>query len=82
MALSRSDLKRLLDSRRSADGSELFRAFAERMVQELIEAEASFHVGAEWNERTSPRPTPRCGHGRSARRWIWRSHPATSTTSG
>lgn len=24
----------------------------------------------------------RCGHGRSARRWIWRSRPATSTTSG
>jgi transposase len=30
--------------------------------------------------RCSPWPTPRCGRGRRARRWTWRSHPATSTT--
>jgi len=52
MALSRSDLIRLLESLRSTDGIELIRAIAERMVQELIEAEASAHVGATWNERT------------------------------
>ena len=28
----------------------------------------------------TPATTPRCGHGRSARRWTWRSHPTTSTT--
>jgi hypothetical protein len=26
-------------------------------------------------------PTPRCGRGRCARRWSWRSRPAASTTS-
>nr|WP_236072219.1 hypothetical protein [Streptomyces polyasparticus] len=49
MALSQSDLIRLLESLRSTDGIELIRAIAERMVQELIEVEASAHIGAEWN---------------------------------
>lgn len=39
----------------STDGNELIRAIAERMVQELIEAEASAHIGAEWNEHTPTR---------------------------
>ncbi|MFD1276543.1 hypothetical protein ACFQ51_46855 [Streptomyces kaempferi] len=31
-------------------------------------------TGRSW--RCSPRPTPRCGPGRSARRWTWRSQPS------
>jgi putative transposase len=62
MALSQSELIRLLESLRSTDGIELIRAIAERMVQELIEAEASAHVGAEWNERTPTRTNIRNGH--------------------
>lgn len=41
MALSQSDLLRLLESLRSSDGIELVRSVAERMLQELIEAEAT-----------------------------------------
>ncbi|MGK3945216.1 transposase [Streptomyces caeruleatus] len=32
------------------------------MVQELIEAEASAHIGAEWNEHTPTRTNVRNGH--------------------
>ena len=52
MALSQSDLIRLLESLRSSDGIELVRSVAERMLQELIEAEVSAHIGAGWNEHT------------------------------
>ena len=38
MALSQSDLFHLIESLRSADGLELVRSVAERMLQELIEA--------------------------------------------
>lgn len=62
MALSQSELIRLLESLRSTDGIELVRAIAERMVQELIEAEASAHIGAEWNEHTPTRTNIRNGH--------------------
>ncbi|MEV0227848.1 IS256 family transposase [Streptomyces sp. NPDC050704] len=62
MALSQSELIRLLESLRSTDGIELVRAIAERMVQELIEAEASAHIGAEWNEHTPTRTNVRNGH--------------------
>lgn len=41
MALSQSELIRLLESLRLADGIELIRTVAERVVQELTEAEAS-----------------------------------------
>ncbi|MBC9719775.1 transposase [Streptomyces sp. TRM66268-LWL] len=62
MALSRSELIRLLESLRSTDGIELIRAIAEQMVQELIEAGAGAHFGAEWNEYTPPRTDIRHGH--------------------
>ncbi|MCZ7456116.1 IS256 family transposase [Streptomyces sp. WMMC940] len=62
MALSQSDLLRLLESLRSADGLELVRGVAERMLQELIEAEATARIGAEWNERTETRTALRNGH--------------------
>jgi putative transposase len=53
VALSQHDLLRLLESLRSADGLELVRGVAERMLQELIEAEATARIGAEWNEHTA-----------------------------
>lgn len=62
MALSQSDLLRLLESLRSADGLELVRGVAERMLQELIEAEATARIGAEWNEHTETRTAFRNGN--------------------
>src|SRR5258708_21055220 len=62
MALSQSDLYRLIESLRSADGLELVRSVAERMLQELIEAEATTVIGAEWNEHADTRTTWRNGH--------------------
>ncbi|MET7922372.1 IS256 family transposase, partial [Streptomyces avermitilis] len=62
MALSQSDLQRLLESLRTADGIELVRNVAERMLQELIEAEAAAKIGAEWNEHTDTRTNYRNGH--------------------
>ncbi|MFF0416607.1 IS256 family transposase [Kitasatospora sp. NPDC004745] len=62
MALSQHDLLRLVESLRSADGLELVRSVAERMLQELIEAEASARIGAEWNEHTETRTALRNGH--------------------
>jgi putative transposase len=62
MALSQHDLLRLLESLRSADGLELVRSVAERMLQELIEAEATSHIGAGWNEQTETRTAFRNGH--------------------
>ncbi|MDH6223278.1 hypothetical protein M2169_000248 [Streptomyces sp. MJP52] len=62
MALSQSDLLRLLESLRSADGLELVREVAERLLQELIEAEASAKIGAEWGEHSDTRTTWRNGH--------------------
>jgi putative transposase len=62
VALSQHDLLRLLESLRSADGLELVRSVAERMLQELIEAEATARIGAEWNEHTDARTALRNGH--------------------
>ncbi|MDX3763870.1 IS256 family transposase [Streptomyces sp. AK02-04a] len=62
MALSQSDLLRLIELLRSADGLELVRGVAERMLQELIEAEAAAKIGAEWNEHTDTRTNYRNGH--------------------
>ncbi|MFJ5221249.1 IS256 family transposase [Streptomyces sp. NPDC088354] len=62
MALSQSDLLRLLESLRSSDGLELVRNVAERMLQELIEAEATAKIGAGWNEHTDTRTALRNGH--------------------
>ncbi|MFE7942025.1 IS256 family transposase, partial [Streptomyces griseoincarnatus] len=62
MALSQHDLLRLLESLRSADGLELVREVAERLLQELIEAEVTTKIGAEWGEHTDTRTTWRNGH--------------------
>lgn len=62
MALSQSDLLRLPESLRAADGVETIRAVCERILQELIEAEATARIGAEWNEHTESRTTWRNAH--------------------
>jgi putative transposase len=62
MALSQSDLLRLSESLRTADGVELIRVLAQRILQELIEAEATARIGAEPGEHTDARTTWRNGH--------------------
>ncbi|MFJ9479987.1 IS256 family transposase [Streptomyces mirabilis] len=62
MALSQHDLLRLMESLRTADGIELIRVVAQRILQELIEAEATAHIGAEHGEHTETRTTMRNGH--------------------
>ncbi|WP_030060675.1 IS256 family transposase, partial [Streptomyces novaecaesareae] len=62
MALSQSDLFRLTESLRTADGIELIRVLAQRILQELIEAEATARIGAEPGEQTEARTTWRNGH--------------------
>ncbi|MET8134098.1 IS256 family transposase [Streptomyces sp. NPDC005251] len=62
MALPQSDLQRLLESLRTADGIDLVRSVAERMLQELIEAELSGRISAQWNEHTEDRTAYRNGH--------------------
>ncbi|MFJ9609686.1 IS256 family transposase [Kitasatospora sp. NPDC101176] len=62
MALSQSDLLRLMESLRTADGIELIRTLAQRLLQELIEAEATARIGAEPGEHTEARTTWRNGH--------------------
>lgn len=63
MALSQRDLLRLLEPLRSVDGLELVRSgVAERMLQELIEAEATARISAEWNEHTETRTASRNRH--------------------
>jgi len=46
MALSQSDLMQLLQSLRTADGVETIRVLCERILQELIKAEATEVIGA------------------------------------
>ncbi|MFE7976142.1 IS256 family transposase [Streptomyces shenzhenensis] len=62
MALSQHDLLRLMESLRTADGIELVRALAQRILQELIEAEATVHIGAAPGEHSETRTTMRNGH--------------------
>lgn len=62
MALSQSDLLRLTESLHSADGLEMIRTLVQRMLQELIEAEATARIGAEPGEHTDARTTWRNGH--------------------
>lgn len=64
MALSQHDLLRLMESLRTADGIELIRVLAQRILQELIEAEATVRIGAEPGEHTETRTTMRNGTGR------------------
>jgi putative transposase len=51
-----------MESLRTADGIELVRALAQRILQELIEAEATAHIGAAPGEHSETRTTMRNGH--------------------
>ncbi|RRR81067.1 IS256 family transposase [Streptomyces sp. RP5T] len=62
MVLSQSELMRLLESLRRADGVEAIRVVCERILQELIEAEATEVIGAAPREHSQTRTTWRNGH--------------------
>ena len=61
MALDQSALIELNEALRSADGGELMRMMLLTMVQSLVDAEATAHIGAAPHERTGARTTQRNG---------------------
>ena len=61
MALDQSALLELLEIMRSADAGELMRRLLNTMLQELVDAEATAHIGAAPHERTEERTTQRNG---------------------
>ena len=61
MALDQSALLELTEALRSADGGELMRRLLHTMLQALIDAEATAHIGAGPHERTDTRTTQRNG---------------------
>jgi putative transposase len=62
MALSQSVVSDLLDAFRAGDGVGLIRKAVQLVLQELIETEATEHVGADRYERSDSRITDRNGH--------------------
>ncbi len=62
MALSQHDLQQLLESLRAAENVDMVRLVLERMLQELIEAEATTVIGAHPHQRTPERVNRRNGH--------------------
>ena len=61
MALSESVVSELLDAFRAGDGVDLIRDAVTLVLQELIEVEATEHIGAGRYERTETRTTDRNG---------------------
>jgi putative transposase len=61
MALDQSALLELSEALRSADGGELMRRLLLTMLQAVIDAEATAHIGAGPHERTETRTTQRNG---------------------
>ena len=61
MALDQSALLELLEMLKTADAGELMRTLLGSMLQELIDAEATAHIGAGLHERTEARTTQRNG---------------------
>jgi putative transposase len=61
MALDQSALLELTEALRSADSGELMRRLLHTMLQALIDAEATAHIGAGPHERTDTRTTQRNG---------------------
>ncbi len=61
MALDQSALLELTEALRSADSGELMRRLLHTMLQALIDAEATAHIGAGPHERTETRTTQRNG---------------------
>ncbi|MBM0128155.1 IS256 family transposase [Pimelobacter simplex] len=62
MALPQSALSELLEAFRTGDGVDLIRESVRVALQELIEIEATEHIGAAPYERTPERVTDRNGH--------------------
>src|SRR4051794_25364104 len=62
MALSQSELLDLLASLRSSDNTDMLRLVLERILQELIEAEATAAIGAAPYQRSPERIGVRNGH--------------------
>ena len=61
MAPSESAVSELLDAFRAGDGVDLIREAVTMVLQELIETEATEHIGAGRYERTDGRVTDRNG---------------------
>lgn len=64
MALTQSDVSEPLVALRAGDGTELVRELAQWALQQLIEAEAAWKIGAARYERSDARVTYRNGSGR------------------
>lgn len=62
MALTQHDLLELLESLRASDSVDMVRTVLERILQELIEAEATSAIGAAPHQRTPTRTNQRNGH--------------------
>ena len=62
MALDQSALLELTEALRSADSGELMRTLLSTVLQALVDAEATAHIGAGPHERTDTRTTQRNGH--------------------
>ena len=62
MALDESALPELLDALRAGDGVNLIRDAVRLVMQELIELEATEHIGAGRYERSQTRTNERNGH--------------------
>ncbi len=61
MTLNQSALLEFSEVLRSADGGEIMRLMLARMLQALVDAEATAHVGASLHERNQARTTQRNG---------------------
>jgi len=61
MALDQSALLELVEMMRSADAGELMRRLLGTIMQELVDAEATAHIGAGPHERCQARTTQRNG---------------------
>ena len=61
MALDQSALLELTEALRSADGGDLMRRLMLTMLQTLVDAEATAHIGADRHERSATRTTQRNG---------------------
>ena len=61
MAVDQSALLELAEAVRTADGGNVMRTLLETMLQALVDAEATAHIGAGLHERTDARTTQRNG---------------------
>jgi hypothetical protein len=75
MALSQSAVSELLEAFRTGEGVDLIRESVRMVMQELIEAEATEHIGAATMNAPSSAPPSATdtGHG------CWAPRPATSS---